>query len=100
MKFTKTQKDILASMNYSESDIRHIEEVASETRCSMQLIGYAEKRISKKIAKGEIGERYFMAGLARSAFHRTAAQPIEKCGRYYGSIYFDSGNYYDRRVLS
>ena len=97
MDFIKKQKDILAKIGYSDSDIRHIEEVASETNCSIQMIGYTEKRISKKKAIDEIGEHNFMAGLARSAFHRTAAQPIEKGGRYYGSIFFDSSAYYEER---
>lgn len=81
MKLTQADKAILLDMGYLESDLSQIEEATRRT-----LYEYDGKQIDREEAITLLGRRSYLAGIARSAFHWSAAQhtPEEK------TVYFDS----------
>ena len=80
------EKKIMRELNIPESDIPQIERAAAKTRYKTEN----GKRISRQEARALLGEKEFFSGLARSAFHWTAARET-KDGK---KIYFDSSAFF------
>lgn len=60
---------ILKTLNYSNSDIIQIDKAVTKTNYTLD-----NKRISHKEARVILGDDKFLSGIARSAFHFTAAR--------------------------
>lgn len=86
MKLTQTDKAMLLDMGHPESDFCQIEEATRRT-----LYEYDGMRINREEAISLLGRRSYLAGIARSAFHRTSVQltPEEK------PVYFDSSRLFE-----
>ena len=60
---------VLKALNYSNSDIIQIDKSVTKTNYTLD-----NKRISHKEARIILGNDKFLSGIARSAFHFTAAR--------------------------
>lgn len=72
---------VLKTLNYSNSDIIQIDKAVTKTNYTLidkaaTKINYTldNKRISHKEARAILGDDEFLSGIARSAFHFTAAR--------------------------
>lgn len=95
MKLGKSDKEMLLDLGYDEADIKQISSVVSKTvytyySSSTSNSGLVRtQKISSEKAKSLLGDRDFLTGLARSAFHFTASRTVgDKKGAEY--ILFDS----------
>ena len=88
MKLTTTDKKMLLEWGHPESDFRQIEEAFKKSKTKYELGG---KPISREEAICLLGQRQYLSGIARSAFHYTAARevPMSTTGEI---VYFDSSN--------
>lgn len=84
MRLTKMQKEICKSWGYTDEDIEQIERAAEKTTYT-----HDGKRISRKKAIELLGERDFLSGLTRSAFHWSAGRGSD--GNY---VSFDSFRFF------
>lgn len=87
MKLNKNDKEILFDLGVPEGDINQIEEASHAKHTTYELDG---QPISREKVIELLGRRSYLAGLARSAFHWSAAQFLPD-GR---EVRFDSGNYF------
>ena len=86
MKLTSEDKDLLRQWGYVDKDFAQIE-LAMQARYTKYKLGTTA--ISRKRALGLLGRRKYLSGIARSAFHYTAARTVgddEKSG----VVFFDS----------
>ena len=83
MKLNKEDKAMLTSMGHPEKDFQQIE-VALQKRITKYKLG--NTTISREEAIRILGREVFISGIARSAFHYTAAQQTAD-GQI---VYFDS----------
>lgn len=86
MKLTRTDKDMLADMGHPESDLGQIEEATRKT-----LYEYDGMEIKRDEAIALLGRKSYLAGIARSAFHWSAAQ-ITPEGKH---VFFDSSRLFE-----
>lgn len=71
MKLSEKDKALLESWGHPKSDFPQIEEAMSGNVTKFEL---NEKRISRDAAIKILGHDTFLSGIARSAFHSTAAR--------------------------
>lgn len=77
MKLTDENKKMLAAWGYRyPADIAQIEAAMSEKKTNYTIIakGQRERIIKRSEALQLLGEEIFLSGIARSAFHFTAAR--------------------------
>lgn len=86
MKLTQADKILLLDMGNPESDFTQIEEATRRT-----VYEYDGKEINRGEAITLLGRRNYLAGIARSAFHWSAAQ-ITPEGKY---VFFDSSRLFE-----
>ena len=88
MKLTVDDKKMLLERGHPESDFRQIEEALQKSKTKYKLGAIP---ISRDEAIRLLGQRQFLSGIARSAFHVTAARevPMSTTGE---TVYFDSSN--------
>ena len=84
MLMTKERKEILLGFGHPESDLPQIEEAMN---CRVTHYTLNGKRISRKKAIDLLGEKVWLSGISRSAFHWTASRPIGNTNEY---VCFDS----------
>lgn len=83
MKLSKEGKELLRSWGYEEWELRQIEEALRTDKTVYEL---ENRKISRKQAMELLGMQRFLSGIARSAFHWSAA-----CETADGKVvYFDS----------
>ena len=87
VKITKERKQILLGFGETEESIPQIREALKKTVYTLLDPEGVEKRISAEKALDILGERTFLSGISRSAFHWTAARESED-GKQ--KVYFDS----------
>lgn len=86
MKLSREDQEILTDLGVSEKDYRQIEEASHARLTTYALDG---KEITRDAAIRLLGRRDYLSGMARSAFHWSAARALTD-----GSVvYFDSSNY-------
>lgn len=85
MKLTKADKEMLLKWGHPECDFPQIEEAFKKSMTKYEL---GNKPISREKALSLLGQEKYLAGIARSAFHYTAAQ-LTPDGQEVG---FDSSN--------
>lgn len=88
MKLTTDDKKMLLEWGYSESDFRQIEEAFQKSKTKYKL---GSTPISRDEAIRLLGQRQFLSGIARSAFHVTAARAVPM-SMTDETVYFDSSN--------
>ena len=81
MKLTEEMKNTLRGWGYLDKDFSQIEEATKVTTYERR-----GRKLSIKNAKNLLGAEGWLSGIARSAFHWTAA----KIDSYGEAIYFDS----------
>lgn len=88
MKLTNADKEMLREWGHPESDFPQIEK-ALEKRNTKYKLGSAPITRDKAILL--LGQKQYLSGIARSAFHVTAARevPMSMTGEI---VYFDSSN--------
>lgn len=88
MKLTAADKKMLSEWGHPESDFRQIEEALQKSKTKYKL---GSTPISRDEAIRLLGQRQYLSGIARSAFHYTAARevPMSTTGE---TVYFDSSN--------
>lgn len=98
MKLTQSQKEILIDMGTPETDFARIED-ALNAYCTkyMYYVNKTGRTISKEKAIKLLGERKFISGISRSAFHWSAVRYIDDNCEEKGYIYFDSSNLFKRK---
>lgn len=69
MKLTKSDKEYLKEIGYSENDFSQIERASGKSDYM-----YQRKRIGQKKAIELLGRKGYLSGIARSAFHWTACR--------------------------
>ena len=74
MKLTEGDKQLLRSWNFEEREFAQIEEAFSASKTKYSLNG---KRISRQKAIELLGREGYLSGIARSAFHYTAARETQ-----------------------
>ena len=84
MKLRKEDKNLLLSWGHEERDLPQIEEALRADKTTYQL---GSKFISRQKAIELLGMRTFLSGIARSAFHWSAARETAGGGEV---IHFDS----------
>ena len=86
MKLTSEDKQLLISWGYAENDFRQIEEAMQKSKTKYTLGSF---QISRDEALRLLGRREYLSGIARSAFHYTAARcvPMSTTDE---TVYFDS----------
>ena len=85
MNLSTSDKEFLRNCGYSEDDFPQIEEAYQKSKTKYTLGG---KRITREKAISALGWTKYLSGIARSAFHYTAARETES-GEV---VYFDSRN--------
>lgn len=85
MKLTRTDKELLLSWGHPESDLPQIEEAFKKSKTKYEL---GDKPISREEAISLLGHEQYLSGIARSAFHMTAARETFD-GK---TVLFDSSN--------
>lgn len=83
MELTAADKKTLLEWGHTERDFHQIEEAFEKSKTKYTL---GSKPISREKAVSLLGQRQYLAGIARSAFHYTAAQ-VTPGGQ---TVYFDS----------
>lgn len=93
MKLTNEDKALLLHWGYTEKDFAQIEEAFQKSKTNYEL---GDFRISREEAIRLLGRRQWLSGIARSAFHWTAARevPMSMSGEV---VYFDSSNLFKIR---
>lgn len=86
MKLTSEDKDLLRQWGYVDKDFPQIE-FAMQARYTKYKLG--NKAISRGRALGLLGRPQYLSGIARSAFHYTAARTIGE-NEESGVVFFDS----------
>ena len=86
MKLTEEDKNLLRRLGYSDKDFPQIES-AAEARHTKYRLG--NEAVPRDRAIGLLGRHKYLSGLARSAFHHTAAQTVGENAES-GVVYFDS----------
>ena len=86
MKLTSEDKALLRQYGYADENFPQIE-LAMQTRYTKYKLG--NTAISRERALGLLGRRKYLSGIARSAFHYTAARTIEESEES-GVVCFDS----------
>ena len=86
MKLTSEDKDLLRQWGFDDKDFPQIE-LATQTRYTKYQIG--NKSISRGRALDLLGRRKYLSGIARSAFHYTAARTVGE-NEESGVVFFDS----------
>lgn len=86
MKLTNEDKTLLLDWGYTEEDFAQIEEAFQKNKTKYKL---GSTSISRDEALRLLGRRQYLSGIARSAFHYTAARevPMSMSGEV---VYFDS----------
>jgi hypothetical protein len=69
MKLKREDKELLIEWGYKEEDLNQIEEATTKTTYEMN-----GKKVSQKKALEILGERQYLSGISRSAFHRSAVR--------------------------
>lgn len=82
MKLTTSDKALLSEWGFPDKDFAQIEEAFSNTTCTLS----DDTQLSRKATIERLGRETYLGGIARSAFHRTAARK-DTDGV---TIYFDS----------
>ena len=85
MKLTENDKVLLVKWGHSESDFSQIEEAMKKNKTKYRLEGSS---VSREEAINLLGHKEYLSGIARSAFHCTAARETPD-GKF---IIFDSSN--------
>lgn len=85
MKLTEKDKALLIEWGYPESDFPQIEEAMKKKNTKYEFECSA---ISREKAIELLGREEYLSGIARSAFHFTAAREVSN-GKI---VYFDSSN--------
>ena len=83
MKLTNEDKALLLDWGYTEKDFAQIEEAFKKSKTTYTL---GSQRIVREKAIAVLGRRNYLSGIARSAFHYTAARETAD-GQF---VYFDS----------
>lgn len=88
MRLTAADKKILLEWGFLEKDFQQIEEALQKSKTKYKL---RDKPISREEAIRLLGQRLYLSGIARSAFHYTAvrAVPMSISSE---TVYFDSSN--------
>ena len=86
MKLTGEDKALLRQYGYADEDFPQIE-LAMQARYTKYKLG--NTAISRERALGLLGRRKYLSGIARSAFHYTAARIVGD-DEESGVVYFDS----------
>lgn len=68
---TVADKELLRSWDHPESDFQQIEQAMQKSKTTYKMDG---KRITRDEAQTLLGRREWLSGIARSAFHFTAAR--------------------------
>lgn len=89
MKLTAKDTELLRSWGYPDKDFPQIEEAMQKSKTKYS---HCCKQISREEAICLLGIRKYLAGLSRSAFHRTATQEVGD-GTF---VYFDSGRLFGK----
>ena len=86
MKLTNEDKVLLLDWGYTEKDFAQIEEAFQKSKTTYEL---GSTPISRDEAIRLLGRRQYLSGIARSAFHRSAARcvPMSTSDEM---VYFDS----------
>ena len=82
MKLTKEMQAYLLKKGYANKEFAQIEQATQEKYTKLECKG---KRISHKEARASLGDKEYISGIARSAFHWSAVRVGTK-----GIILFDS----------
>ncbi len=88
MRLRSEDKELLRSWGYEDRDFRQIEEALRGDKTAYML---DNRRISRKRAIELLGMCDFLSGIARSAFHWSAARETAD-GKV---VYFDSRNLFN-----
>jgi len=83
VRLTAEDIKILLDWGYSDDDLEQIEEAMQPSKTKYDLDG---KRITRDEAIALLGQKQYLSGIARSAFHYTASRLLDD-GR---SVGFDS----------
>lgn len=83
MKLTNEDRAMLLDWGYPEEDFAQIEEAFKKSKTTYEL---GDTSISREDAIAALGRRDYLSGIARSAFHFTAARETAD-GKF---VYFDS----------
>lgn len=89
MKLTAEDTELLRSWGYHDGDFAQIEEAMQKSKTKYS---HYCKLISREEAIRLLGRRKYLAGLCRSAFHRTAVQDVGD-GTF---VHFDSGRLFGK----
>ena len=89
MKLTAGDTELLRSWGYPDEDFAQIERAMQKSKTKYK---HCCEQISREEAIRLLGTRKYLAGLSRSAFHRTAAQEVGD-GTF---VYFDSGRLFGK----
>lgn len=87
-KLTNKQKEVLLDWGHKEYEFNQIEECVNTGIITNEV---THRKISWKTAIKKIGEREFLSGISRAAFHWTAMRNSDdnkEC------VYFDFSNYF------
>jgi len=85
MKLSKSDKEYLKEIGYSEKDFSQIERATGKTDYM-----YQRKRIGQQKAVELLGRKNYLSGIARSAFHFTACRETQD-GK---PVYFNSMRFF------
>jgi hypothetical protein len=85
VKLSENDKALLTKWGYPESDFSQIEEAMKKSKTKYELEGF---HISREEAIDLLGREEYLSGIARSAFHYTAARETANNK----VVYFDSSN--------
>lgn len=75
MKLTEKQKELIISWGYKKEDFRQIERASECTQYTI-VNRKEEYCITREEAIRKLGEREFLSGLCRSAFHYSACRCV------------------------
>ena len=89
MKLNNDDKKLLLDWGYTENDFEQIEEAFRKRKTTYEM---NNSPISREKALEVLGRRWYLSGIARSAFHRTAVREAVN-GQL---VYFDSSNLFSK----
>lgn len=93
-KLSKEDKDILLSWGYSKENLNQIEYAINHTIYTYYDECNNSTKISYKKARKILGNKVFLSGIGRSAFHRSCTRNQSDNLKCY--IEFDSSNVFKR----
>lgn len=85
MKLSKKDKEILKEFGYPEEDMEQIGEAMRKTVYTLCKDNEEDERISREKAREILGDKEYLSGIGRSAFHWTSMR-----GEDGKRVHFDS----------